>query len=145
MITSVLICFTKLIICFLFLIFGEWKTETSICCSLYFCVHWLLLVRAPTGDWTSNLGISGQCSSQLSYLPGAQIDSYNKVFPTISGYIFGTSRNVLLMKQGITVISLTNILKLLTEFLSYYSIHVSYQVKLSGCFSNYYTKLPILS
>ena len=46
---------------------GRGERETSICCSTYLCIHWLLLVRALTGDLTRNLGVSGQCSNQLSY------------------------------------------------------------------------------
>ena len=43
---------------------------TSICCSTYWCIHCSLLVCAPIGDWSHNLGIWGQCSNQLSYQPG---------------------------------------------------------------------------
>ena len=35
-------------------------------CSTYLCIHWLLLVCSLIGDWTHNLGVSGQCSNQLS-------------------------------------------------------------------------------
>ena len=33
------------------------ERETLICCSTYFCIHWLLLIHALTGDQTHNLGI----------------------------------------------------------------------------------------
>ena len=46
---------------------GEREREPWICCSTYLCIYWLLLVCALTGDQTSNLGISGQRSNQLSY------------------------------------------------------------------------------
>ena len=46
----------------------EKKRETSICCSTYLCIHWLLFVCALTEDRTCNLGVSGQRSNQLSYL-----------------------------------------------------------------------------
>ena len=45
----------------------ERKRETSICCPTYLCIHHLLLVGALIGDWTHNLGLSGQHSNQLSY------------------------------------------------------------------------------
>ena len=34
---------------------------------MYLCIHWLILVRALTGERTSNHGISGWCFNQLSY------------------------------------------------------------------------------
>ena len=36
----------------------ERDTSTSICCSIYLCIHWLILVCALNGDWTHNLGVS---------------------------------------------------------------------------------------
>ena len=38
---------------------GGRERETSICCSTYLCIHWLILVCALTGDRTRNLGLSG--------------------------------------------------------------------------------------
>lgn len=35
------------------------------------CIHWLILVCAPTRDWTHSLGVLGQHSNQLSYLARA--------------------------------------------------------------------------
>ena len=37
---------------------GERQRETLICCSTYFCIHWLILVCALTRDQTLNLGTS---------------------------------------------------------------------------------------
>ena len=53
----------------MYLLIFERHTErkTLIYCSTYLCIHWLVFVCALTGDWTHNLGISGQCSNQLSY------------------------------------------------------------------------------
>ena len=45
----------------------ERDTERSICCSTYLCIHWLILICSLTGDQTCNLGVSRQCSNQLSY------------------------------------------------------------------------------
>ena len=47
------------------------RERNNFCHSNYLCIHWLLLVCALTGDWTCNLGISGQCCNQLSYLTRA--------------------------------------------------------------------------
>ena len=44
------------------------RGETSICCSTYLCIHWLLLILVLTRDWTHNLGVLGRCSNQLSSL-----------------------------------------------------------------------------
>ena len=49
------------------------KRETLTCCSIYLCIHWLLLVCGLTGDQTYNLGTPGQCSNQLSYLARTKI------------------------------------------------------------------------
>ena len=43
------------------------KKETSIRCSTYWCIHWLILVRALTGDRICNPDILKQHSNQLSY------------------------------------------------------------------------------
>ena len=37
----------------------ERERETSICCSTYLCILWLILVCALTRDWSYNLGTSG--------------------------------------------------------------------------------------
>ena len=46
---------------------GGEREKSSICCSVYWCIYWLIIVCALTGDWTHNFGILGQCSNQLSY------------------------------------------------------------------------------
>ena len=61
---------------FFFLIFIYWferergrqrrERKTSIC-SIYLCIHWLILVCALTRDQTCDLGVLGRCSNQLSY------------------------------------------------------------------------------
>ena len=48
------------------------ERETSICCSTHLCIHWVILIRALTGDWIRNLGLSGWHSNQLSYLARAK-------------------------------------------------------------------------
>ena len=45
-----------------------WERDTSICCSTFLCVNWLILVCVLTKDQTYNLSLSGQCSNQLTYL-----------------------------------------------------------------------------
>ena len=55
---------------------GERERETSICCSAYLCIHWLLLVCALTGDGTHNLGVLGGHFNQLSYLSRARPVSF---------------------------------------------------------------------
>ena len=45
----------------------ERKKKTSICCSTYLCICWLIPVCALTGDQSHNLGVSGQCTNQLSH------------------------------------------------------------------------------
>ena len=47
--------------------------QTSICCSTYLCLYWLILVCALTRDQTHNLGVSRQCSNQLSYPARAEL------------------------------------------------------------------------
>ena len=44
------------------------EKEALTCCSIYLCIHQLILVCALTWDQTGNLDVSGQCSNQLSYL-----------------------------------------------------------------------------
>ena len=45
---------------------GRREWETTICCSTYLCIHWLLLVCALTGNRYCNLGVSKWHSNQLS-------------------------------------------------------------------------------
>ena len=41
----------------------EKEKKSLICCSIYLCIHLLVLGCAPTGDLTCNLGVAGQCSN----------------------------------------------------------------------------------
>ena len=51
---------------------GEWERERETpICSIYLCIHWLILVCAQTGDRACSLGVSGSLSRQLSCLAGA--------------------------------------------------------------------------
>ena len=50
---------------------GRRERERLIWCYTYLCSHWLILVRALTGNQTCNLGVRGQHSNQLSYLARA--------------------------------------------------------------------------
>ena len=43
----------------------EWERE--LCCFTYLYILWLILVCALMWDRTSNLGVLGRCSNQLSY------------------------------------------------------------------------------
>ena len=45
-----------------------WGGNTLICCSIYQCIHWLLLIDTLTQHQIHNLGVLGQRSNQLSYL-----------------------------------------------------------------------------
>ena len=45
----------------------EREKEILICCSTYLCIHWLILVCAPTRDRTHNRGVLGRNSNQMSY------------------------------------------------------------------------------
>ena len=71
--------FSNWIICFLQLIFEWfcklfylliWEREREIYCSTYLCIHWLICVCAPTGDWIRSFGILGW-RSKPSYLARA--------------------------------------------------------------------------
>ena len=53
------------------------ERETSICCSTYLCIYWLILVCALTGDSTRNLDVLGRHSNQLSY-PASQLFILNQ-------------------------------------------------------------------
>ena len=44
------------------------RERETLTCSIYLCPQWLIPVCALTGHQTRNLGISGRCSNQLSYL-----------------------------------------------------------------------------
>ena len=57
---------------------GEEEQETLICYSTYLCIHWLILICTLTEDQTHNLGLSGQCSNQLSYSAMAAAPIYDK-------------------------------------------------------------------
>ena len=46
-----------------------WEREPLICCSIYFCVHWLILVSAVTSDWTYNLCVFGWCRNPWAASP----------------------------------------------------------------------------
>ena len=63
---------------YIFIFFSE--RETSICCSIYSCIHWLVFACALCGDWTHNLGVSGQHSNQLNYQPGLLLHVYPSCF-----------------------------------------------------------------
>ena len=54
----------------------EREKETSICCSTYWCIHWLIPVCALTGDWTCNFNILGRRSIQLSYPARASLSFF---------------------------------------------------------------------
>ena len=41
----------------------EKEGKSSLCCSTYLCIHWLLLICALTRDQTHNLGLGGRCTS----------------------------------------------------------------------------------
>ena len=58
------------------------EKETSVCCSIYWFIHWLILLCALTRNWTSNLGVSGQCSNQLSYWARALLVTYLQLIRT---------------------------------------------------------------
>ena len=47
--------------------FGERDRKTSICCSTYLCIYWLIPVWALTGDKTHSLGVWGPCSNPLRH------------------------------------------------------------------------------
>ena len=51
----------------------------------HFCIHWLVLVCALTGDQTHNLGISGRYSNQLSYPARATWPYLYPDMPTLPG------------------------------------------------------------
>ena len=51
--------------------FLEKETETSVSCSTYLCIHWLILLCVRTRDWTYNLGITGRHFNQPCYLARA--------------------------------------------------------------------------
>ena len=43
------------------------ESETSTRCSIYLCIHWLLLLSAMARENPVSLGLSGRHSKQLSY------------------------------------------------------------------------------
>lgn len=62
------------------------EREISICSPTYLCTPWLLLICALTGDRTCNLGISGPCSNQPSYLASALFNLLRSGFIPIFPY-----------------------------------------------------------
>ena len=54
---------------------GQKERKTLICCSTYWCIHWLILICALTGDRTCNLGISRRCSHPRSHPARARLYS----------------------------------------------------------------------
>ena len=78
---------------YFFLFFIYWffllKRERGllICCAAYSSIHWLILSCTLTGDLTAILGVSVQCSNQLSHLAGAVIYSF-KVYSSVVLSIF---------------------------------------------------------
>lgn len=57
----------------------EGETEgkkTSIYCSTYLCIRWLIPLCALTGDLTCNCGVLGQCSNHLSPLARARTNLF---------------------------------------------------------------------
>ena len=63
--------------CWIFFL-REREKETSICYSTYWCIHWLILVCALTGDWTHKLGVLGRCCNNLSCPARAKCFSCNQ-------------------------------------------------------------------
>ena len=59
----------ELTLCFVGWLFIDFR-ETSICCSSYRCIRWLILVCALTGEGTHNLGMLWRCSNQPPCFPG---------------------------------------------------------------------------
>ena len=51
----------------IFIYWFERERETTICCSIYQCIYWLILVCALTGDQIHNLSVLGQSSNQLRH------------------------------------------------------------------------------
>ena len=52
----------------------EGEKESSICCSIYLRIHWLILVCVLTGDQILNLGVSGRCSNRVTQPGPSDID-----------------------------------------------------------------------
>ena len=48
----------------------ERERETLVCCSTFSCIHWLILVCAPTGDGTHNCGAWDDALTNLTTRPG---------------------------------------------------------------------------
>ena len=53
------------------------KRETMICFSTYWCIHWLSLLCALTGDWTCNLGTSDDALTNWTTWPGLEHTFFN--------------------------------------------------------------------
>ena len=82
----------------------ETDRQTSICCSTYLCIHWLILVCALTGFRIHNFGISGWCSDNWTTQPGPihcvffwvwATFSYFFLWQVILDYILGVVNNTL--------------------------------------------------
>ena len=58
------------------------ERETSDCCCVFWCTHWLLLC-ARTGDQNHSLGVSGQRSDQLSRLARAFPSTFSHYPPRV--------------------------------------------------------------
>ena len=50
----------------------------EICCFTYLCIHWFILVCDLSGDWTHNLGVSGQRSANWATQSGLKSFFLNK-------------------------------------------------------------------
>ena len=65
----------------------ERRRETSVCCSTYVCIYFLILVCALTGDWTSHLGLLGRFSNKLSYLTRAVVILFSFYIISLLPYV----------------------------------------------------------
>lgn len=41
----------------------QWWQKHQICCSLYLCIHWFILICTPTRNWTHNLSVLRQSTN----------------------------------------------------------------------------------
>ena len=60
---------------------AERGEERLICCCSHWRIHWLILLCALIGVWIHNLGVSRQCSNQLSYPARAMMYIINARYP----------------------------------------------------------------
>ena len=56
------------------------ERETLNCCSIYLCIHWLILVCTLTRDQTYNIGLSKHASTKLATWPRQPIYSFSKKY-----------------------------------------------------------------